>query len=376
MRVLQDIDHTEMERRKNTITRMWEYAEIDHIPIGVWLDDFGTSTLREQCEDGALQFEVMRGCMDRCLRILPDDYIPFVRVWPGYMTLATLFGMEVHWGDDPNQPPGALGSLINEMEQVYTLNMPDPGRDGLMPHNVRWLDHANRNLPPGVYITGIDLGGPLNTVKDLVDTNLMYTAFIDAPGAMHHLLDLVTEAQRGAYREIIGAAGGLERLTCIDFDPVWAPSPYKGFVSDDVCASLGPDMFAEFSVPYNNRILEGFSGARLHNCGPNPSVHLYLSHDTERFGLNCSFRYSRGDLALLRREFKGRGIVEFNFDNGESAEEIIAGYEEIAHGLAPDVVGMPVVFLDHNWNNGDIRGLYADLRRISEEYARWIHWAS
>jgi uroporphyrinogen-III decarboxylase len=376
MTTFAEIEHTEIERRKRTIARMWEYGKVDHIPIGVWLDDFGTYSLREQCVNGGRQFEVSVACMNRCLKNLPDDYIPYVRVWPGYMTIATMFGMEVHWGDDPNQAPGVQGHLISDMSQVYGLRKPDAREDGLMPHNIRWLDHANRRLPPDVHITGIDLGGPLNTAKDLLETNLLYTAFIDAPEAMHHLLGLAAELQAACVREIVRAAGGLERLTCTDFDPIWVPPHLKGFVSDDVCASIGPDTFAEFSIPYNNRILQGFRGGRLHNCGPNPSAHLYLNHEAETLGLNCSYRYSRADLKELKASFSGRGVIEFNFDNGESAEEIVRGFEEIAHGLSPDAIGMPVLFLDHSWSDEDLRGIYADLRGISERYAREIRWAA
>jgi len=141
-----------------------------------------------------------------------------------------------------------------------------------------------------------------------------------------------------------------------------------------VCASIGPDTFAEFSIPYNNRILQGFRGGRLHNCGPNPSARLYPNHEAETLGLNCSYRYSRADLKKLKSSFSGRGVIEFNFDNGESAEEIVRGFEEIARGLSPDAIGMPVLFLDHSWSDEDLRGVYADLRGISERYAREICW--
>jgi hypothetical protein len=369
-----DIDHIEIERRKHTITRMWEYKPIDHIPIAVWLDDFSRHALREQCEDGRLQFEVTVGCLNRCIRLLPDDYIPYVRIWPGYMTIATMFGMEVHWGDDPNQAPGASGSLIEDMNEVYKLRQPDAKHDGLMPHNLRWLDYADSHLPPDVHITGIDLGGPLNTAKDLLETNLLYTSFLDSPEALHHFLALVTEVQEECVREIVRAAGGLGRLTCTDFDPVWAPPEYKGFVSDDVCASFGPEIFTDFSVPYNNRLLAGFQGGRIHNCGPNPSSQHYLDHEPERFGLNCSYRYSRDDFPRLKDAFKGRGIVEVNFDNGESPEEIIRGFQEMADCFTPDTVSMPILFLDHTWSDDDIRAIYTDLRRISERYTRDMHW--
>ncbi len=374
MELTADIDLQEIERRKRSIARVWEYKKVDHIPINVWMDDFSTYSLHEQCEDGRLQFDVMVKNINRCLRCLPDDYIPYMRIWPGYMTIATMFGMAVHWSDDPNQAPGADGYVIDNMNEVYDLVMPDPVSDGLMPYNLKWLDYARRTLPKDVYLTGIDLGGPLNTAKDLLETNLMYTAFIDAPDAMHYFLDLVTKLQMRCNREIIKAAGGLERLTCTDFDPIWAPLQYKGFVSDDVCASLGPSMFKKFSIPYNNRILAGFRGARIHNCGPNPSAHFYREHDVDIMGLNCSFKYSKGDLRVLKEAFMGGGIIEINFDNDETAREIIAGYEHIANTLTPDVIAMPLLFLNESWRDDDIRAVYTDLRKISERYAAEIKW--
>jgi len=369
-----DIDSREIEKRKQNITRVWEHKTVDHIPISVWMDDFSTCTLREQCEDGRLQFDVMVKNMKRCLKCLPDDYIPYVRIWPGYMTIATMFGMEMYWSDDPNQAPGADGYVIDDMNQIYNLAMPDPVNDGLMPHNLRWLDYANRHLPKDVHITGIDLGGPLNTAKDLIETNLMYTALIDAPQAMNYFLTMVTQLQIRCNQEIIKAAGGLERLTCTDFDPIWAPLMYKGFVSDDVCASLSPTMFEEFSIPYNNRIVNGFNGARIHNCGPNPSAHLYPEHAVDVMGLNCSFKYSKDDLYMLKEAFGGRGFIEFNFDNEETPEEIIAGYEQIANTLSPDTVALPLLFLNETWSDDDIRAVYTDLRNISERYAAEIRW--
>ncbi len=369
-----EIDSREIDKRKHTITRIWEHKKVNHIPISVWMDDFSTSTLREQCEDGRLQFDVMVKNINRCLKCLPDDYIPYVRIWPGYMTIATMFGMAVHWSDDPNQAPGADGYLIDDMNEVYNMVLPDPVHDGLMPHNLQWLDYANRHMPKTVHLTGIDLGGPLNTVKDLIDTNLMYTAFIDTPDAMRYFLDMVTELQIRCNREIIKAAGGLERLTCTDFDPIWAPPMNKGFVSDDVCASLSPSMFEEFSIPYNNRIIAGFNGARIHNCGPNPSAYLYPEHTVDVMGLNCSFKYSKDDLHRLKEAFGGRGFIEFNFDNEETPEEIVSGYEQIANTLSPDTVALPLLFLNETWTDDNIRAVYTDLRKISEHYAEEIIW--
>ncbi len=129
-------------------------------------------------------------------------------------------------------------------------------------------------------------------------------------------------------------------------------------------------------MPYNNRIYKKFGGGRLHNCGPNPSIELYLNHDPEIKGLNCSFKYSKVDLEKIKNEFKGRGIVEFNVDFSESFEEIVKGYEKIANILTPDVIAIPLLFLDNTWSDSDLTDIYISLRKISDRYAKEINWKS
>jgi hypothetical protein len=133
-------------------------------------------------------------------------------------------------------------------------------------------------------------------------------------------------------------------------------------------------VFRTFSRPYNNRILQRWPGGRIHNCGPHPSLELYLDHEPPLNGLNCSFRYTRGELTKIRNAFRGRGIVEFMFDNGENLGEIIRGYGEIAEGLAPDVVGIPIVWLNDSWKDEEIRELYHGLVNVAERYAREMRW--
>jgi len=172
-------------------------------------------------------------------------------------------------------------------------------------------------------LTGIDLSGTLNTAKDLFFTNLLYTAFYDSPEEYHCFLSMATELQINCYDEIIKVIGDINRLTCIDFDPFWAPEGRKGFVSDDVCATISPELFQQFSIPYNNKIFKRWRGGRIHNCGPNPSKGLYLHHDPEINGLNCSYWYTKNDMPAIKEAFRGTGIAEFMFDNGESPDEII-----------------------------------------------------
>jgi hypothetical protein len=373
---INDIDHVEIERRKERIRRAWSYRTVDHIPLAYVLDGDGSHAVRELCEDGGLQLEANRRNIDRLLRLLPDDYIPVARFWPGYMTIATMFGMEIHWSDDPSQAPGVRGKKVTDLAQIGRLEHPDPRGAGIMPSNLAWLERFRDGLPPEVSLSGLDLGGPLNTAKDLFDTDLLFTAMYDAPEALAGFLQLAASVQIEALALSIAAAGGVQRMSSIDFDPVWAPEGRKGFVSDDVSAGIAPALFARFSVPASSRIFSRWPGGRLHNCGPHPSVDLYLDHTPPINGLNCSFRYSRTELPRIRSAFRGRGIVELMFDNGESPRDIIAGYEEAAHALVPDVVAIPVVWMNDSWTDEAIRGLDADLRKVAVRYAQSMNWKS
>ena len=63
------------------------------------------------------------------------------------------------------------------------------------------------------------------------------------------------------------------------------------------------------------------------------------------------------------------------FDMGERAEEMLAGFRLMMENLAPDVPAIPICIVDNTWSDSDITGLYHEMRKISEEYARHMRWA-
>jgi hypothetical protein len=197
---------------------------------------------------------------------------------------------------------------------------------------------------------------------------------LEQPDALHHLLDLLTELQIECCQATVEAAGGLERLTCIDMAQTWAPEGHKGFVSDDVCATVSPSMFETFSKPYNNRIFARWSGGLLHNCGPHPAAERYLCHSPPINGINCSYRYTRDDLPKIGQAFAGRGLVQAMFDNGETAQEMLDGFRHMMDTLAPDTIGLPMPIVDDTWSDAEITELYREMRDIGKEYAANMRW--
>ncbi len=376
MTITLNIDHNEIERRKHVYRRIFDYQPVDHLPVFIWVQGSTSAehTVQWELESSENQLAANLAWIERSLRLLPDDYIPVVRITQGYLTVATMFGCQVHWSDDPNQPPGVMEHPIKDLSQVYGLVHPSLDA-GWMPENLRRMRLFAESLPPDVYLTGVDIGGPLNNMKDLIDTNLFYTAFYDNPRAVHHLLDLLTSVQLEVMQALVTVAGGDQgRFGSLDFDPIWHPTKYLSFCSDDVCATLGPKTFEEFSLPYNDRIYAPWGSGGLHNCGPHPCKVMYTRHQRPVKYLNCSHHYSQNDYPALREIFAGWGVIEPMFDMGEGAEEMLAGFRQMMENLVPDTLAIPICIVDSSWSDSDITDLYQEMRKISEEYAHNMRW--
>jgi hypothetical protein len=373
-----DLDRAEIERRKQLRRDLWDYRAVDHIPVIIWLLPYWQLgecgfTAREFFEEDDVHFQVSVARIKKSLRLIPDDYIPFARMVLGPMTIATMFGAGVHWSDDPDQPPGTAGPIITDLEQIYSLKRPSL-EDGIMPKLLRRLRYHAQHLPRDVYLTGINAGGPLQVCADLVESSTFYMGFYDDPQALHHLLELVTDVILEVYDAVIEAAGGLARMTTVDFDPVWSPEKYKCLLADDVCGIISPQTFTTFSVPYNNRFYQRWGGGLLHNCGPQTPGQSYLKHRPKLKGINCAYDHSDKDLAALGELFAGWGMIEVNFDSDETPEEILEGFRFMMETLAPNTVGVPVCTIDASWPDDVIVDFYWEMRKIADAYAASMNW--
>jgi len=107
-----DIDHNEIERRKDLYRRFFDYQPVDHLPVFIWLQGATRPehTIRWELESGQNQLEANAAWIARSLRLLPDDYIPVVRITQGYLTIASMFGCQIHWSEDPNQTARCVGT--------------------------------------------------------------------------------------------------------------------------------------------------------------------------------------------------------------------------------------------------------------------------
>ncbi len=62
------------------------------------------------------------------------------------------------------------------------------------------------------------------------------------------------------------------------------------------------------------------------------------------------------------------------FDNGETAEAMLAGFRCLMEQLAPEVIALPMPQVDNSWSDAEITDLYYAMREVAVEYAANMRW--
>lgn len=192
-----------------------------------------------------------------------DDFVLHLQPQMGVPVFASAFGCAVKfpWDQMPWSYP-----LIKEgdpAEKVYELEPPD-ARAGLLGDILEFTDYFQKKAGGRYPIAMTDLQGPLDTAYLVWDSCDFMVAMYHHPGAVHHLMRLVTDLiikfvkeMRSRVREFVPA----------HFPPVYLPDGMGIAVSEDALAVLSKNTWEEFSLPYINELSEEFGGIVIHSCG-------------------------------------------------------------------------------------------------------------
>ena len=121
-----DFDTDEIERRKQLVRDLWAGRPVDHIPVMITVTDPQPKySIREQFQDGDKQLEVAMSTVAHSWRSIRDgDYIPAMRPDVGCSGLATAFGAELFWGDNPEQTCGVKEPVLKDVAEAFDLAIP------------------------------------------------------------------------------------------------------------------------------------------------------------------------------------------------------------------------------------------------------------
>ncbi len=213
--------------------------------------------------------------------------------------IAEGFGCETTRSDD--ELPSLVAPPLNSIEEVYSLEAPDPKTQGRMPLMLEAIGMLRRAVGDEVAIRSPGTG-PFALASYLVGTQewLLEVALAEAgsdegnEGAVHHALGLATEALIEFGKACFDA--GADLIHCGD--------------SLASCNVISPRTYERYAWPYQKRVFSawrehGITTGLLHICGDSTKV-LDLYRDT---GANLIELDSAVDLADASRRLDGTATI-------------------------------------------------------------------
>ena len=203
-----------------------------------------------------------------------------------------------------------LKSLIHDPTQVEQVPVPDPweGRTGRI---LQQIQSFKQNPPREHLIRNPDIQSPLG-VAELMWDESFYIALIEAPEAVHELLDKITRFTIDYIRAIQDTAG--DRYNPCGFPLVWANGAGT-MIADDTMTLLSPEMHAEFSVPYINRIADAVGPIYYHSCSWREPYYDNIRQLRNVRALNWNPGNS-DDPAKLIKAFSGQAVLALHLCKG------------------------------------------------------------
>lgn len=248
-----------LAEKREILRHFWKRAERGPV---FYIGSPGTSPLLE----GTLpSFEELLGeelSRLNTRKAIHDFDIPALRTDFGTSIFPSAFGAPVRF--EKGRYPWNEPIVFDEPTVVYRLTKPSV-RDGLLGMVLDFTHFVVRETNGQLPVKMTDLQGPVDVAYLLWESNNFFLALFEAPKAVHHLLEMITEliiefvhAQKKAAREA-------EFIPChLQHYLPWG----EGIcVSEDLLSILSPELYREFAIPYLNVLSEEFGGVFIHSCG-------------------------------------------------------------------------------------------------------------
>ncbi len=210
------------------------------------------------------RFQVDR--MKKHIEKFDDDFIPFLFPWYGTGVVPSALGCDVLFY--PKQDPSVGSAIIREPSEIKQLHMPDPYKDGLMPRVLDTIDFMRRHTDLPVSVT--DPQGPLTIAINICGVENLFVWMLTDPDRVHVLMEFCSDVliewikvqKSHAGQSLDSGAWPHGILLPEGFGGVW--------LADDDCTQVSAELYKEFVVPYNSKVLKAFKGGTIHFCGSAP----------------------------------------------------------------------------------------------------------
>ena len=160
-----------------------------------------------------------------------------------------------------------------------------------------------------------DLQGPLDICELLMGGEMFYS-FYDDPDVVCSLLTLITDTYTtflNKWHDLFPPRKGMNTHWNL-----W----HKGeiLIRNDSAMNLSPDMYKQFSVPYDSALLKRFNGGVIHFCGKGDHYIEELSKMEGVYGINMS-QPEYNDMETIYRNTVDKGIKILSFNPSQAEKD-------------------------------------------------------
>ena len=162
-----------------------------------------------------------------------------------------------------------------------------------------------------------DAQGPLDICELLWGCG-MFLAFYDEPDLAHRVLSLITDtyiAFMDRWYRIF------PKNTVMNVH--WGGLCHRGAIvlRSDSAMNVSPELYAEYSVPYDARLLSYYGGGIVHFCGRGDHYIELLSRIDGMYGINMS-QPEYNDMETVYRNTVDKGIKILGFSAGRASGDL------------------------------------------------------
>ena len=252
------VEHLSTEQKKDILRRAFQLEA--NLPVPIMVQPFGKwYATRANMDDWATDLAQQTQRYTEQEQVF-DFSLPHLMTGLGLGSIAASFEAQAIWDDEADAWIKPL--VTTDPQAVYKLQLPDPHTSGLNPTIFKRIEyfqeHGQFPLEP------CNIASPLTTASYIWDYSELMFAITEYPQAVHHLLELVTQATVEFVRT---QAAVIDNLFALSHEDWYIPVDMGVRVSDDVLAVLSPAHYEEFGVRYNNILAREFGGISIHSCG-------------------------------------------------------------------------------------------------------------
>jgi len=194
-----------------------------------------------------------------------DDWVP--TLWPHYAgvaVFATAFGAQAVQTKEGGGTVWARPIIITD-DPAQAARIRRPGvTDGALGKVLDFVSFAEARTAGRYTFRICDMQGPLDIAGQLWSETYMLPAMRSHPQVIHQLLEHITTLMIEFVRAFQASCAHFTGMHC---PHVWMPPECGVGLSEDLAPLLSPRDYAEFSLPYVQRIADELGGVHLHCCG-------------------------------------------------------------------------------------------------------------